>query len=627
MRRVFLRVLLIAHVYGEDVEHARVELQVERVVRRGDDRAVQRQIGARSAIGVILAPGFFSACAQLAQHVDIGVGASRRGETRSRRIEREPQLKVVNAAPTGKLALQSPGQLGVGDDERAAPLLAIQHPRMHEGLECLAHRVAPDAELGDEGGLGRDPLTDLPAAGHDLLAETCGSLVDQPRSTHEVMCARIVVIHPMIPSLIDLTVESNVTSAPPATVAVRRGHLVLWAGLAIAVTAVNLRTAVTGITPLLEIIGDDLGFGVTVAGLLGTVPAASFAVFGFLAPMVTRRFGLERTATVALGLTALSLLLRAFSETPLVLVLSTVLALAGIGAANVVIIPLVKVWFADRLALWTSLYLILLQTGQFVAPLLAVPVAEATTWRFSVGIWALPAAVAAAIWLILAIKLPADHHAPPAAGATAGRVRIARSSTAWGLVGLFAMTSIANYGIITWVPSILTDAGGSAALGGSMVALYSVWGVAAALVVPQLATRMTNPFPVVIICVIILVIGYLGMLFSPLGATVLWICALGIGVSAFPLCLTLINRRTRSAQSASAVSGFVQGIGYGIACFAPIGLGLLREATGSWTVPLIVLAATAIPGLIAGWFACRPRFVEDAGNEPVERTAAPRMVA
>ncbi|MGW8532054.1 hypothetical protein ACWGL3_30110, partial [Nocardiopsis sp. NPDC055824] len=57
-----------------------------------------------------------------------------------------------------------------------------------------------------------------------------------------------------------------------------------------------------------------------------------------------------------------------------------------IGAANVVIVPLVKAWFSGRLALWTSLYLLLMQTGQFVAPLLAVPVAEATSWRFSVGI-------------------------------------------------------------------------------------------------------------------------------------------------------------------------------------------------------------------------------------------------
>lgn len=390
-----------------------------------------------------------------------------------------------------------------------------------------------------------------------------------------------------------------------------RTHLVLWAGLAVALTAVNLRTAVTGFSPLFEIIGRELGFGVAVAGLLGTVPAASFAVFGLLAPVVTRRFGLERTATAALLLTAVSLLVRALSPGTVVLVLSTVLALAGIGAANVVIVPLVKAWFPNRIAVWTSAYLILLQTGQFVAPLLAVPVAEATNWRVSVGLWAAPAALAGVVWLVLALRLPADHHAPAVKVPGAARPKVTRSATAWGLVVLFAVTALSNYSIITWLPAVLTDAGGSPTLGGTMVALFSVWGLIAALVIPQLATRMANPFPAVVVCSILLVTGYLGLHFAPMDATLAWVFALGIGVSTFPLCLTLINRRTRTPESASAVSGFVQGIGYGLACLGPIGLGLLRQATGSWDAPLWVLAATAVPGLIAGWFACRPRFVED----------------
>src|SRR5690625_7365179 len=108
----------------------------------------------------------------------------------------------------------------------------------------------------------------------------------------------------------------------------------MWAGFAITLSAFNLRTAVTGFTPLLEIIGDDLGFGVRIAGLLGTVPAASFGFFGFIAPAVTKKFGRERTATVALVLTAVSLVLRAFVTNSTLLVLSTIFALAGIGAAK-----------------------------------------------------------------------------------------------------------------------------------------------------------------------------------------------------------------------------------------------------------------------------------------------------
>lgn len=415
------------------------------------------------------------------------------------------------------------------------------------------------------------------------------------------------------------------TTILPSRAPARPARLALWAGVAIAVTALNLRTAVTGVTPLLETIGADLGFGIGIAGLLGTVPAVSFAVFGFLAPTVTRKFGLERTAGVALAMTAASLTLRAFSPTTAILVASTVLALAGIGAANVVIVPLVKAWFSERLGWWTSLYLLLMQTGQFLAPLIAVPITQATSWRFSVGMWAVPLAMAAGVWWMLSVRAGAPAQAPTTAttantATAATRVRVARSSTVWGLVGLFAALSVSNYSIITWMPTILTDAGGSATFGGTMVALYSSWGVAAALVVPQLATRLANPFIVVVVCAALLVVGYLGLMLRPLDATLVWVCALGIGVSTFPLCMTLINRRTRTPQTASAVSGFVQGLGYALACVGPFGLGLLRETTGSWDVPLLVLAATVVPGLVAGWFACRPRFVEDT---TVSRDAVP----
>src|SRR5699024_9773663 len=142
----------------------------------------------------------------------------------------------------------------------------------------------------------------------------------------------------------------------------------------------------------------------------------------------------------------------------------------------------------------------------------AVPIATGANWRLSVGLWAGPVALAALAWLALALKLPAAHRAPASAAPTSvleASPRIARSGLVWGLVVLFAMIGVSNYGIITWVPAVLTDAGGSAALGGTMVALYSAWGVVAAFVLPQVATRLANPFIAVAVCSVFLVGGYL----------------------------------------------------------------------------------------------------------------------
>ncbi|HKP06987.1 MAG TPA: MFS transporter, partial [Microbacterium sp.] len=60
-----------------------------------------------------------------------------------------------------------------------------------------------------------------------------------------------------------------------------------------------------------------------------------------------------------------------------------------------------------------------------------------------------------------------------------------------------------------------------------------------------------------------------------------------------------------------ALSGFAQSGGYAIAALFPFGIGLLHEATDSWTGPLIVLAIVIAAAIPAGVVAARPHTVED----------------
>jgi hypothetical protein len=52
-----------------------------------------------------------------------------------------------------------------------------------------------------------------------------------------------------------------------------------------------------------------------------------------------------------------------------------------------------------------------------------------------------------------------------------------------------------------------------------------------------------------------------------------------------------------------------QGFGYLLASLGPITIGAIHAASGSWTVPLAVLAALLVPQLIAGVLASRERQV------------------
>ena len=398
---------------------------------------------------------------------------------------------------------------------------------------------------------------------------------------------------------------ARVTAATGPDLRQQRGVLA-----AVVLTALNLRTAVTGFSVLLGTAGDALRFGQVVAGAIGTIVTACFAGAAFAAPALVRRVGLERTAALALTATTAGLVLRALAWSPAVLLAASVVLFAGVGASNVVLIPIVKTHFPTRVRTLSTVYMVLLQVGQLVAPLVALGLATVAGWRTASGVWALFTAVAAVLWVRIARARAA---APPAAARPAARLVHWRTPLALGLVGLMAMTSLHVYTLITWLPTMYTDAGVGETASAFLLSWFSGLGLLAAFVVPPLAGRLANPYPVVVVCAALMAVGYLGMLSAPATGAFGWATAFGLGVSTFPLCLTLIGLRTADAGAASALSGLVQGIGYGIGCIGPLALGALDQATGSWRPTYLVLAATLLVTLAAGWWACRPPVAAEPG--------------
>ncbi|RZA23077.1 MAG: MFS transporter, partial [Lysobacteraceae bacterium] len=259
----------------------------------------------------------------------------------------------------------------------------------------------------------------------------------------------------------------------------------LWSGrglvlAGIVLSAFNLRTAVTSLTPLLDELGRTFGFGATMTGVFGMMPTAAFALFGALTPGIAHRIGLERTALMAMLLAAAGLMLRPAAGDTTGLLLGSAIALAGMGIGNIVLPPLVKRYFADRVGSVSTLYITVLQLGTILPALLAVPLATAVNWQVSLGSWALFAAVATLPWVALLVierrhasplaqihdrAVTATDEAPELAGpATGGRAW--RSPVAWGMALMFGMTSLITYSMFTWLPKLLVEAGGSAALGG-----------------------------------------------------------------------------------------------------------------------------------------------------------------
>jgi CP family cyanate transporter-like MFS transporter len=387
---------------------------------------------------------------------------------------------------------------------------------------------------------------------------------------------------------------------------------------AILLSAFNLRTAVTSLTPLLERIADEYAFGAPTMGALGMLPTAAFALTGVATPALLRRFGLLRTALLSMALATVGLVLRPLLPGTAGLLIGSLVALAGMGMGNVVLPPLVKRYFGDRVGGVSTLYITVLQVGTLLPALLAVPVADALGWRSSMVVWVLPALLALAAWAMVHTshrRIRATGPAPVTPTPEA-EGRVARTALGWSMAVTFGMTSLVTYSMFTWLPTLLREAGASPAFGGTMVALFAALGMVGALTMPALAVRMRNPFPIVLLCAACHLVAFAGLWWAPLAAPILWVTLLGLGPSTFPLALVLVNQRSRTAAGSAALSGFSQGMGYAVSCLGPFLFGWLHAHHGGWTSPFVFLVICILVQLAAAWVACRPQLLEDVWAPP-----------
>jgi CP family cyanate transporter-like MFS transporter len=130
--------------------------------------------------------------------------------------------------------------------------------------------------------------------------------------------------------------------------------------------------------------------------------------------------------------------------------------------------------------------------------------------------------------------------------------------------------------------------------------------------VPSLAGRMQNQSGLLVGLLACYPVGYLGLIFAPVAGAWIWAVAVGAGAATFPLVLTLIGLRARTGAGTAALSGFTQSVGYLLAAVGPLGMGVLYDVTGGWTVPLTCLLVLVVPQLVIGLVVSRPSYLEDA---------------
>ena len=362
----------------------------------------------------------------------------------------------------------------------------------------------------------------------------------------------------------------------------------------IALLAFQLRSPLVALAPVAA--QAERGWGVTPAGLglLTTVPLLCFSLSTPIAPLLARRIGLERSIIVCIAGIVVATVVRSFDGFGLAVAAVVLLGLS-ITIGNVLVPAVIRrdVPRAGRGAA-TGVYTVAINVGTMVTSIVTVPLAVAFGWRAASAAWSIAGVATAVVWIVLLRRRrEADEEVVSSA-------RFRPDAIAVLLGFAFAAQAFSYYGVTTWLPTLLADERGySAATAGTASSVFQIAGIVGGVGVPLLALRL-RPRVVLAIIGLLWISLPVGLLLAPeqfLLVSVLGGAAQGGGFAAV---FTIIAEVGGDARRTTSLSAFVQSVGYLVAAAAPPLVGGVHDATGGWTVPMLVVVGSTTAFLVLG---------------------------
>ena len=384
--------------------------------------------------------------------------------------------------------------------------------------------------------------------------------------------------------------------------AIRDGAPTYWA-------SINMRAGMVVVSPIITLIGKDLGLSTIQLAWLTSIPVLTFA---FASSLTTwfRRFGsVNQLITWALWLLGISLLLRATGST-LALYVFTVGVGVGIATLNVLLPIWVKRNSVSYSGLITGVYVAMMGIATSVAIGAAAPLARFSSlgWKLAMLPWGVVALVSAIWWQF---NIRNDAPEPPPAKNEINIRMFMRSKLAWQVMLVFGFQSMNAYATRTWLPTIMVSKGFTIESAGATVAIAGLIGALLAIGVPHFAQRSKDQRPTIWIVSMMAATSYIGIEFGSHSWIIFWVFMSNMAQwLIYPLALLLIIMRSPTPDQGQSLSAMVQTFGYVLGAAAPLITGALFDITGAWKWSLWVLVAVSIGQALAGQAAGRIGFVK-----------------
>lgn len=366
--------------------------------------------------------------------------------------------------------------------------------------------------------------------------------------------------------------------------------------------AVNLRPSLVSIGPLLGQLRAEFHLTNAQASLLIAIPTLLMGLLAIPTPWLARRFGRNPVVLAALALLGVATLLRSFSTSGVLLLITTAGAGAGIAIVGALISGFVKAHHPKRASLLMGLYAASLGLGSTIAALFTGPVEHfAGSWRIAAAMWSVPVLGAIAAWLyVLRVEKKQEHAQVVAAPKSHGHP--AKSAMAWMSAIYFAANNFLFCSVLTWIVPISAELGASPLTAGPMLAVFTTVFMLANPT-PGLIGKGTDRRKAIAFFALAFLAGVSILIAGPSENLWIPIGLIGLGVGGtFSLGMMLPLDNTNDPNEANSWTSFSLAIGYGMGALGPLVLGHLRDASHDFQSGLWVLAGIGLMELLLSPF-------------------------
>lgn len=397
--------------------------------------------------------------------------------------------------------------------------------------------------------------------------------------------------------------------------------LIVTVVIAILLLAINMRAPIIGFGAVAKLVQQDLGLTTKTIGLIGTIPVMAFASSSFVAPMLSRRIGLENTMILATSLLAIGIFVRVAHPQLGFLLAGTVLLSLAISLGNVLIPAVIKKYTPNHIGLVMGSYSMFLSVFAGFASGIAMWLVSLSNWQFALGVWGWVSVAAVAAWLMVAhLRLGqkiSTHDAQVINQAVAQAGQPSRKSVwkmpmAWWISAFMGLQSLLYYTLASFLPSLLIDKGLSKAQAGNVGMVFQLVAFPSILLLTKWVSSNWNLRTLALLAAVGNLVGVFGFGFLPLQGWVwVWSIASGFGCGViFTLCMMIFTLKSKDSQQAAELSGMAQTVGYSIAITGPIVTGWLKDLSHTWTLSMGFLTILMVINCVFSWLATQNKAIE-----------------